>query len=162
MKLVNYLRRELCGSELGGSPLLAPHSSQGTRPAETCRSRFPSSGRSLRSVSQYGARSPPGPLPVRQDTLPSHLPLTLQPRRILNRADADMTMRYYAPDASADFGLLRCEAQDFKGSPPQFVVYAELDCLRDQAQAYIAKLLSVDVPVGSLLAVGAFHSFVQV
>lgn len=69
-------------------------------------------------------------------------------------------MRYYAPDTSPDFGILRGRAEDFKGSPPQFVVYAELDCLRDQAHEYITKLLSVDVPVGSLLVVGAFHSFV--
>lgn len=89
------------------------------------------------------------------------LPYSLAHYQILDRADADATMKHYlgGRDPGNDFALLRAEPETLRHLPPHLIIYAAHDCLRDQAQKYIDLLLSVEVPVEAYLAKGAFHSF---
>lgn len=63
--------------------------------------------------------------------------------------------QYRHPDASAIY------AEDFTGLPPAVVVTAGFDPLRDQGDAYAAKLAAAGVPVRHLQLPDMIHTFVQ-
>lgn len=65
--------------------------------------------------------------------------------------------QYAGPDAGAEVSPLQHD--DPTATPPTVVVTAEHDVLRDQGEAYAARLADAGVPVAAWRALGVPHSF---
>ncbi|MFD9476254.1 alpha/beta hydrolase [Streptomyces nojiriensis] len=66
---------------------------------------------------------------------------------------AQRTERYAAP--------LRASLDDLKGLPPAVVITDEADVLRDEGEAYAARLLEAGVPVTAVRVLGMVHDFLM-
>jgi acetyl esterase len=64
-------------------------------------------------------------------------------------------------DASSNPHAAPMRAADVSGLPPAFVVTAEFDPLRDDGEAYAARLRQAGVPVSAQRWLGANHGFIQ-
>ncbi|MBB6551791.1 alpha/beta hydrolase [Nonomuraea rubra] len=82
----------------------------------------------------------------------------------LERAAMRAFWQQYAPDraqrAQITASPLRATTGDLEGLPPTLILTAEADVLRDEGEAYAAKLRGADVPVVSVCYQGTIHGFV--
>ncbi|AKN70478.1 esterase [Streptomyces sp. PBH53] len=82
----------------------------------------------------------------------------------LTRAAMRAYWQQYAPDpltrAHETVSPLRAPIPCLRGLPPTLVLTAEADVLRDEGEAYAARLREADVPVVSLRYHGTIHGFV--
>ncbi|MFE7528309.1 alpha/beta hydrolase [Kitasatospora sp. NPDC057542] len=82
----------------------------------------------------------------------------------LTRAAMAEYWQQYAPDprdrAQGAVSPLRAPVRCLVGLPPTLVITAEADVLRDEGEAYAARLRQVDVPVVSARYHGTIHGFV--
>ncbi|MEU0743610.1 alpha/beta hydrolase [Streptomyces sp. NPDC006134] len=82
----------------------------------------------------------------------------------LGRAAMDAYWQQYAPDPGTrrqgTVSPLRAPTHQLRGVPPALVLTAEADVLRDEGEAYAARLREADVPVVSVRYHGTIHGFV--
>jgi acetyl esterase len=71
----------------------------------------------------------------------------------------------YAPDHQTRLEItaspLRATEDDVRGLPPTFLIVDEADVLRDEGEAYAAKLRAAGVPITTVRYDGAIHDFMM-
>jgi len=143
--------------------------------AETVRAAGPvavagdSSGGNLAALACLRLRDEGGPLPAAQILVTPNTDLTLSQPSARDKAtgwglDADDVAwgaELWVPGPSwlADPGVSPLYAADLSGLPPAVVVTAEHDPLRDEGEAYAAKLRAAGVAVTTVRYDGVVHDF---
>ena len=80
----------------------------------------------------------------------------------LSRADMLWFFRHYAPEAAwPDPRIAPLRAPSLDGQPPAIVITAENDVLRDEAEAYAARLADAGVPTTVRRYAGMTHGFIR-
>lgn len=77
----------------------------------------------------------------------------------LTKADMEWFYGHYAPERPSDWRLSPLSAEDLTGLPPALVLTAEYDPLRDEGEAYGARLAASGVPVEVVRKDGLIHGF---
>lgn len=77
----------------------------------------------------------------------------------LTKADMDWFYGHYAPERPEDWRLSPLIAEDLTGLPPALVLTAGYDPLRDEGEAYGARLAEAGVPVEVVRKDGLIHGF---
>jgi acetyl esterase len=145
--------------------------------AETVRAAGPvavagdSSGGNLAALACLRLRDEGGPLPAAQILVTPNTDLTLSQPSARDKAtgwglDADDVAwgaELWVPGPSwlADPGVSPLYAADLSGLPPAVVVTAEHDPLRDEGDAYAARLAAAGVPVLHRVEAGMIHGFLS-
>ena len=84
----------------------------------------------------------------------------------LTAADVRWFWDQYAPEPRARLeptaSPLRASVDDLRGLPPTLIVTAELDVLRDEAEAYARRLGRASVPVVATRYAGTVHGFMVI
>ena len=128
-----------------------------------------SSGGNLAALACLRLRDEGGPLPAAQVLLYPNTDLTLSCPSTRSKAtgwglttdDVAWGAEQWVPDPShrADPEVSPLHAVDLGGLPPAVVVTAEHDPLRDEGDAYAARLAATDVPVRHRCEAGMVHGF---
>ena len=80
----------------------------------------------------------------------------------LSRADMLWFYRHYAPETAwADPRIAPLRAASLVGQPPAVVITAENDVLRDEGEAYAARLAEAGVPMTQRRYAGMTHGFIR-
>ncbi len=77
----------------------------------------------------------------------------------LTKADMDWFYGHYSPERPSDWRLSPLVAQDLTGLPPALVLTAGYDPLRDEGEAYGARLAEAGVAVEVVRKDGLIHGF---
>ncbi|MEE4417990.1 alpha/beta hydrolase [Streptomyces bugieae] len=128
-----------------------------------------SSGGNLAALACLRLRDEGGPLPAAQILAYPNTDLTLSCPSARSKAtgwglatdDVAWGAEQWVPDPSrrADPGVSPLYAADLSGLPPAVVITAEHDPLRDEGDAYAARLAAADVPVRHRCEAGLVHGF---
>ena len=128
-----------------------------------------SSGGNLAALACLRLRDEGGPLPAAQILLYPNTDLTLSHPSTRTKAtgwglstdDVAWGAEQWVPDPSrrADPDVSPVFSADLRGLPPAVVVTAEHDPLRDEGDAYAARLAAADVPVRHRCEAGMVHGF---
>ncbi|MFE4602226.1 alpha/beta hydrolase [Kitasatospora indigofera] len=128
-----------------------------------------SSGGNLAALACLRLRDEGGPLPAAQVLAYPNTDLTLSAPSVRSKGtgwglaadDVAWGAEQWVPDPSrrADPAVSPLYAADLGGLPPAVVVTAEHDPLRDEGDAYAARLAAAGVPVGHRREGGMVHGF---
>ncbi|MBW3667964.1 MAG: alpha/beta hydrolase [Actinobacteria bacterium] len=78
---------------------------------------------------------------------------------MLTKRDLEWFYECYAPPDKDDWRVSPLHAADLSGLPPALVITAQFDPLRDEGEAYVAKLLASGVAAASVRFDGMIHGF---
>ncbi|NUS16902.1 MAG: alpha/beta hydrolase fold domain-containing protein, partial [Streptomyces sp.] len=128
-----------------------------------------SAGGFLAAAACLALRDAGGPLPGLQALVCPNTDLTLSLPSIAEKGtghglDADALAVFaaaYVPDPERRAAVSPLHAADLAGLPPALIVTAEHDALRDEGDAYAARLADAGVPVRHRREPGLPHGFIQ-